>query len=266
MEQHLIKCKAEAKFKREALRKVIDDEEITSALIFCNRKRDVGIVERSLSRHGYSAGALHGDMSQPARMETLKNFKAGEIKLLVCSDVAARGLDIPAVSHVFNFDVPSNSEDYVHRIGRTGRAGRSGKAFTIYTPAERKYVAEIEKLIGRKIEAEDVKVAQPVEDKSEDAKDASAENQAEAEQASGDQAPKEKRNRRRGGRGRGKKQAMEEKNDGQEQAEHEEDRKDSKERKDRSRGKDAANSNGDGPFGEHTPAFMLRPVPRVATG
>lgn len=107
---------------------------------------------RSLERHGFSVGALHGDMDQRSRMTMLANFKDGNIKLLVASDVAARGLDIPDVSHVFNFDVPIHSEDYVHRIGRTGRAGRSGKAFTIVTRADTKYVDAIEKLIAEKIE------------------------------------------------------------------------------------------------------------------
>src|SRR3546814_335235 len=118
-------------------------EEVKSALVFCNRKRDVDIVYRSLERHGFSVAALHGDMAQPVRMETLQSFKDAKVQILVCSDVAARGLDIPAVSHVFNFDVPSNAEDYVHRIGRTGRAGRSGKAFTLALPEENKYLANV---------------------------------------------------------------------------------------------------------------------------
>src|SRR5512134_567299 len=105
------------KTKRAALRSVIDSEEVRSALIFCNRKRDVGIVCRSLTRHGYNAGMLHGDMAQPARTQVLDSFRRGEITLLVCSDVAARGLDIEDMSHVLNFDVPSSPEDYVHRIG-----------------------------------------------------------------------------------------------------------------------------------------------------
>ena len=139
------------KEKRAALRRLVDSEAVTNALVFCNRKRDVGIVHRSLLHHGYDAGMLHGDMAQPVRTETLERFKAGEIKLLVCSDVAARGLDIAGMSHVFNFDVPTHAEDYVHRIGRTGRAGRTGCAFTIATPEDGKYVAAIENLIGKAI-------------------------------------------------------------------------------------------------------------------
>ena len=141
------------KEKREMLRRLIRSEDVRNALIFCNRKRDVGVVHRSLTRHGFSAAQLHGDMPQPVRTETLEAFRAGKMTLLVCSDVAARGLDIETVSHVFNFDVPSHAEDYVHRIGRTARAGRAGRAFTIATYEDTKYLASIEKLIDVKIQA-----------------------------------------------------------------------------------------------------------------
>jgi superfamily II DNA/RNA helicase len=137
--------------KRAALRALIKRENVRNALIFCNRKRDVTVVFHSLQRHGFNAGQLHGDMSQPARNEMLARFKAGEVTLLVCSDVAARGLDIEDMSHVFNFDVPVHSEDYVHRIGRTGRAGRQGHAFTIAIPEDAEHVAAIESLIGKPI-------------------------------------------------------------------------------------------------------------------
>ena len=148
----LLRASSVAKEKRAALRTLINSQEMTSALIFCNRKRDVGIVYRSLERHGFNAAELHGDMAQPARMATLKRFKDGEVQLLVCSDVAARGLDIPKVSHVFNYDVPINAEDYIHRIGRTGRAGRSGDAFTLVSRVDGRALAAIEALIGDKIE------------------------------------------------------------------------------------------------------------------
>lgn len=138
---------AEQKMKRDALRALIEREGPRNALIFCNRKRDVDIVHRSLLRHGLEAARLHGDMSQPMRMETLAKFKTGDMRYLVCSDVAARGLDIPEMSHVFNFDVPTHAEDYVHRIGRTGRAGRKGHAFTIAVPADAKYINAIERVI-----------------------------------------------------------------------------------------------------------------------
>jgi superfamily II DNA/RNA helicase len=137
--------------KREALRALIKEQDIKNAIVFCNRKKDVAILQGSLKKHGFNAGALHGDMSQPARMETLEKFKQGEIQILVASDVAARGLDIVAMSHVFNFDVPFSPEDYVHRIGRTGRAGNTGHSFTLASPDEGPLVEAIEKLIGTTI-------------------------------------------------------------------------------------------------------------------
>ncbi len=137
--------------KREALRRLIQSEGVTNALIFCNRKRDVDILFKSLTQHGLAPVRLHGDMPQPVRKETLDKFREGETKLMVCSDVAARGLDIKGLSHVFNFDVPIHAEDYVHRIGRTARAGLEGRAFTLATPADVKHVAAIEKLIGQPI-------------------------------------------------------------------------------------------------------------------
>ncbi len=148
--------------KREALRRLIRSEDVQNALIFCNRKRDVDVLYKSLTRHKFSVGALHGDMAQPVRFATLERFKAGEIRLLCCSDVAARGLDIGGLSHVFNFDVPVHAEDYVHRIGRTGRAGREGRAFTLATPDDRLAVEAIEKLIGSPIERIQVEGLDPV--------------------------------------------------------------------------------------------------------
>ena len=141
----------EGQDKRETLRHLIRVENIKNAFVFCNRKRDVDILYRSLQKHHFEVVQMHGDMAQPARLEALGKFKSGEAKLLVCSDVAARGIDIKAVSHVFNFDVPIHSEDYVHRIGRTGRAGETGRAFTIATPDDGKFVVAIEKLIGKEI-------------------------------------------------------------------------------------------------------------------
>ena len=140
--------------KREALRLLIEREAVKSALIFCNRKRDVDILNRALRKHGLDAAALHGDMAQEVRTETLERFKRGEVRLLVCSDVAARGLDIQFLSHVINFDVPHHAEDYVHRIGRTGRAGRDGRSITLATPEESKALAAIERLIKHAIPRE----------------------------------------------------------------------------------------------------------------
>ncbi len=143
----------QTKEKRRVLRDIIKAESVSNALIFCNRKRDVGILHRSLERHGFNAAALHGDMDQYSRTQTLDRFKAGGIDLLVCSDVAARGLDIPAMSHVFNFDVPTHAEDYIHRIGRTGRAGREGRAITLTTPEDRRYLDNLVKMLGKPIPA-----------------------------------------------------------------------------------------------------------------
>ncbi len=152
--QRLVASGAKPNEKRATLRALIDQAgaDLSNAIVFCNRKRDVATVHRSLERHGYSVGALHGDMDQHARLATLDSFRDNRITLLVASDVAARGLDIPAVSHIFNFDVPTHSEDYVHRIGRTGRAGRAGQAITIVTKPEAKYIQAIEKLTGKPIE------------------------------------------------------------------------------------------------------------------
>jgi superfamily II DNA/RNA helicase len=159
--QQLVRTGREPADKRATLRRLIRAAVgLKNAIIFCNRKREVATLHRSLVRHGFSAIALHGDMDQSARTAALEQFRKNEVTLLVASDVAARGLDIPDVSHVFNFDVPHHAEDYIHRIGRTGRAGRSGTAVTIVAPADPKAVALIEKLIGQSIPYADLPPAQ----------------------------------------------------------------------------------------------------------
>ena len=169
--------------KRKLLRHLLRTEDVKNALIFCNRKRDVTILYRSLEKHGFNVGSLHGDLPQNKRTETLEHFKSGQIALLVCSDVAARGLDIAGLSHVFNFDVPINAEDYVHRIGRTGRAGRSGRAFMLGTAEDHKQVASITRLIKKEIPLITVEGFEP----------------------GADAGPAEERpSRERGGRGRGR--------------------------------------------------------------
>ena len=142
-----------AKDKREILRAIIDRDGAAcrNAIIFCNRKVEVDVVAKSLKAHGYNAEPIHGDLDQSHRTRTLDGFRDGSVRFLVASDVAARGLDIPDVSHVFNFDVPSHAEDYVHRIGRTGRAGRDGTAYTIALPSDEKYLDAIERLVEQKI-------------------------------------------------------------------------------------------------------------------
>jgi superfamily II DNA/RNA helicase len=191
--QYLATAGREPADKRAVLRALIRSaKDLTNAIIFCNRKRDVATLQRSLARHGFSVGALHGDMDQRSRMQTLDDFKKNKITLLVASDVAARGLDIPAVSHIYNFDVPTHADDYVHRIGRTGRAGRSGTSVTIATPIDRKYVSAIEKLTGQTIAPLEV--------------EAGAERAASfyGARADGEGRDGERSERRRGGRDRGR--------------------------------------------------------------
>ncbi|MDB5591519.1 DEAD/DEAH box helicase, partial [Enterovirga sp.] len=150
--QRLFATGPEGHEKRERLRELIRTApDFKNAIIFCNRKREVALLHKSLQRHGFTAAALHGDLDQRARMAALDSFRSGDVPLLVASDVAARGLDIPAVSHVFNYDVPHHAEDYVHRIGRTGRAGRSGHAFTLVAPGDERSLAAIESLMGESV-------------------------------------------------------------------------------------------------------------------
>ena len=137
--------------KREILRELIRTGNVKNAIIFCNRKRDVAVLHKSLAKHGFNAGALHGDMEQSARTATLDKFRAGEIMLLAASDVAARGLDIPDVSHVFNFDLPWAADDYVHRIGRTGRAGKEGNSASLVSSEDLKSLKDIEKMLGEPV-------------------------------------------------------------------------------------------------------------------
>ena len=148
--QHITRLPvSDPKAKRTALRMLIERSDVQNGIVFCNRKSDVDIVAKSLAVHGFNAAPIHGDLDQALRMKTLADFRNGELKLLVASDVAARGLDIPAVSHVFNYDVPHHADDYVHRIGRTGRAGRTGDAFMIVTPSDDKSLDKVLKLIKK---------------------------------------------------------------------------------------------------------------------
>ncbi len=137
--------------KRDVLRDLIRSENVQTAIVFCNRKTTVRELNKSLQQHGFKSGEIHGDIDQATRQRQLEAFKSGEINLLIASDVAARGLDVKGVSHVFNFDAPWHPDDYVHRIGRTGRAGAKGKAYTFVTKADEEAIDSIEKLIGVKI-------------------------------------------------------------------------------------------------------------------
>ena len=147
--QHKVKVASRA--KREALRHLLRTDNVNTAIVFCNRKTTVRELAKSLKSHGFSAGEIHGDMDQSSRIAELDRFKAGEINILVASDVAARGLDIKGVSHVFNFDTPWHPDDYVHRIGRTGRAGATGRAFTFVAPEDAEAIDNVEKLTGGQI-------------------------------------------------------------------------------------------------------------------
>ncbi|MGJ3258938.1 MAG: DEAD/DEAH box helicase [Rhodospirillales bacterium] len=247
---------AAQKVKREALRKLIRDHQdtLTNALVFCNRKRDVDVVYRSLERHGFSAARLHGDMVQSVRTDTLDKFKKNEVKILVCSDVAARGLDISTVSHVFNFDVPTHAEDYVHRIGRTGRAGRKGNSFTLLMPDEKKYLDAIEKLIGKPI---------PVLEDNSGGGSASPEKEEKAEE-------KPKRGRSRGGKPKSDAKPKSEEapaRDTKKDSSEDNSRKKPSPKKAAGSGRKPAqkdnrkNKDDDGAFGEHTPAFLKKEVP-----
>jgi superfamily II DNA/RNA helicase len=148
--QYLVRIPTtDQKAKRTALRMLVERDDVKNGIVFCNRKSEVDIVAKSLKTHGFDAAPIHGDLDQQTRMRTLESFRNGSLKLLVASDVAARGLDIPDVSHVFNFDVPHHADDYVHRIGRTGRAGKLGQTFMITTPADSRNLDKVLKLIGK---------------------------------------------------------------------------------------------------------------------
>ncbi|MEM9576091.1 MAG: DEAD/DEAH box helicase [Pseudomonadota bacterium] len=224
IEQGVVMFKAsrrdrEGSEKRKVLRSVIDAEgdACTNAIIFCNRKTDVDIVAKSLKKYGYDAAPIHGDLDQSQRTRTLDGFRDGTLRFLCASDVAARGLDVPSVSHVFNYDVPGHAEDYVHRIGRTGRAGRDGKAIMICVPRDEKNLADIEALVQKEIPrlenplgsapTEEPKVEKdekPKQTRSRSRKNDSNESKTQApEVADAKPAPEEKsRGRNRGGRSR----------------------------------------------------------------
>ena len=203
--------------KRETLRKLLRDPEVRNAIVFCNRKKDVRELADVLKKAGFAAGQIHGDMEQGDRIRELDRFKSGEVLILVASDVAARGLDVPGVSHVVNYDVPHHAEDYVHRIGRTGRAGRTGIAYTIATDDEAENLREVEKLIGHKIPRHGAEAAVPQEiaavaeviavpadavEHDEPAVDDHDTGEPVAASSEGTEGGERKRRRRRGGKGR----------------------------------------------------------------
>ena len=213
IEQGVVMFKAsrrdrEGSEKRKVLRALIDGEgeACSNAIIFCNRKTDVDICAKSLKKYGYDAAPIHGDLDQSQRTKTLESFRNGELRILVASDVAARGLDVPSVSHVFNFDVPGHAEDYVHRIGRTGRAGREGKAFTICNPRDEKAFEAVEALIQKEIPRVENPVKQeprkPRKPKEDTAKAQEKPAVVDALELPQPEEPRGRSNRGRGGRGR----------------------------------------------------------------
>jgi superfamily II DNA/RNA helicase len=272
--------------KRAALRAAIDAGDVRTAIVFCNRKTEVDVVAKSLAKHGYKAAPIHGDLPQPVRMATLAKFKAGEINILVASDVAARGLDISDVSHVFNYNVPRHAEDYVHRVGRTGRAGRTGDAITIVSPEDRKSIAAVEALTKQTIPELEGLVIPEAPARAPRTEEASAE---------GEGGRSGRRRGRRGGRGRERGEARPEVRETapaaaapeapveaareaqaepaaeapkpqQRQAEPRNDRGGRRSDRNEQRSSRRNESRGEqrGPeiaFGEHTPAFLLRAAP-----
>lgn len=262
--------------KRDALRRAIEREGVKNGIVFCNRKRDVDIVARSLQRHGFSAAPIHGDLDQAQRTKTLGDFKSGEVRLLVASDVAARGLDIPAVSHVFNYDISRNADDYVHRIGRTGRAGLKGEAITIVTPEDKKSLDAISKLIGQTPEELDLsgKSDKPARQEKPAGSAAPEEaspparsedgSQTDAPEDTGEtgQAPRESggRRRSRGGRRRGSANAS----GGEQRSEPAREKRDEQQREQkpepRRKGRESELESSDTAvgFGDHVPEFLLR--------
>lgn len=230
------------KAKREMLRKAIQRDSVKNGIVFCNRKRDVDIVARSLQRHGFSAAPIHGDLDQSVRTKTLDDFKTGKILLLVASDVAARGLDIPAVSHVFNFDIPRNADDYVHRIGRTGRAGQTGEAVTLATSADSLALKKIVKLIGES----------PAELDFGKPKSKPAKQEAPKQEAPKQEAPKQE----------SRKQDVQEdkprKSSRSSQSKRKQESKPARNDKHRDEPSDSMNKGSSTGFGEHIPDFMLR--------
>ena len=260
--QKLVPVSGDFKAKRHALRELLKSCKVTNGIIFCNRKRDVDVVAKSLTAHGFSASPLHGDLDQSVRIDTLDKFRNGQCTFLVASDVAARGLDIPAVSHVFNFDVPIQAEDYVHRIGRTGRAGRSGEAFTLVGPRDDRAVAAIEKQIGRTLERQTLDLGQADDTDTgtdDDSKRTSSDNRRSSKRGARDDRP----------RGNDRSRSRSQRNEAGAPADDPPGDKDEKTRersrssghsKNRDKDNNDANERVVG-LGDHTPAFLQRPVP-----
>ncbi|GJD78732.1 DEAD/DEAH box helicase [Methylobacterium gregans] len=265
--QRLVATGSEGHAKRDRLRRLIRGaEELKNGIIFCNRKRDVALLQKSLVKHGFGAAALHGDMDQRARMAALDGFRNGETPLLVASDVAARGLDIPAVSHVFNFDVPHHPEDYVHRIGRTGRAGRAGAAFTLVGRGDDRSLQAIEALIGQPIPWLDGDLNSVTEDEAgaEETRTRHRGSRSGTERRSRSKSAETRGEGRADGRGGRRATPQRERGETPPRAPEPAARAAAPERvRDERRPPRRPEADGDTPIGlgSHVPAFLLRPVP-----
>ncbi|GJE06730.1 MULTISPECIES: DEAD/DEAH box helicase [Methylobacterium] len=290
--QRLVATGSEGRDKRDRLRRLIrgEETELKNGIIFCNRKRDVAMLQKSLVSHGFNAAALHGDMDQRARMAALDAFRSGETPLLVASDVAARGLDIPAVSHVFNFDIPRHPEDYVHRIGRTGRAGRAGAAFTLVSPGDDRSLQAIETLIGQPIAWLDGDLSSVAQDggEAETATRHRGGRSGRGEGRRGGGEARSSRSRQRGDRGaeaasapepiEARREAPEERDQGSRRREARPEREEARPRPEsrpeprheprqgRPRRRDEEEGETPAGLGDHVPAFLLRParVPKAS--
>jgi superfamily II DNA/RNA helicase len=243
--------------KRETLRRLLRSaDNFKNAIIFCNRKREVALLHKSLQKHKFSAVALHGDLDQSSRTAALDAFRSGEAKLLIASDVAARGLDIPAVSHVFNFDVPHHPDDYVHRIGRTGRAGLTGTAITLVAPMDSKSVVAIEKLTGQPIPQMGAPAA-PAGEEAPVQAEAPRQDRNEGERSQGERNHGERgtRERNRGDRPRGERHQSSRPPQHREEAAAAQHRQPQRANKPQPQTDDGGDSDG-----SHLPAFLLRPV------
>ncbi len=250
IEQLLCYAPSDPKQKRAALREIMADQKVKNAIVFCNRKRDVAILHRSLVKHGLNAEAIHGDLHQTQRTATLEGFRNGDVTYLIASDVAARGLDIPDVSHIFNYDVPVHSEDYVHRIGRTGRAGRKGCAVTLVTSHEMRAISAIEKLVRKDIDW----LGDPPSAKSRDDKPRS---RASRRDSSGGRGGRRERSKENSAKPNNRKQASSQHNAAAAEAPQQSKTRTRRDKSARKAGKPGGKTVG---LGDHVPDFLKRPA------
>ena len=257
--QRLVPVPNSAFGKREALRRLLSAEDVRTAIIFCNRKTTVRELNKSLKKHGYRSAEIHGDMDQSSRIAELDRFKAGDVNILVASDVAARGLDIKGVSHVFNFDAPWHPDDYVHRIGRTGRAGATGTAYTLVSSADAEAIENIEKLQGSKIE----RIGElPAAEEPKEEKKGRGKKPAKADKPKADEKPREKKvEEPREARSDVRKDEVREPRREERRPEAREPRRDDRPRRDRDRRRDERDEGPDEGWNGPVPDFLNFTIP-----